>query len=196
MTELARRRRALMAKTASGPVIPSGYVTNGLVFFLDALQGINGSTWTDIAGQKAFTLTDCVNSGNGIVFNGTSSKGVYNGSISSDWNNETIEAAISSSVKTTKDILCQPFQNASVGISLRLVRVNDNYQAAGTNLNASENSFFYFSHGSKLISVNRDRCVANKEQKTANNGAVCSLSVVLFMVRMVTNSPLFDYVSF
>ena len=137
MTDLARRRRAMMAGKTASP-IPSGYVTDGLVFFLDALQGFNGNTWTDIAGGKPLSMTDCTDSGNGIVFNGTSSKGVYDGTITSDWQNETIEAAIDTAQKSTKDVFCQPYQNSRGGISLRLIRWGDQNQLAGIVLTGAD----------------------------------------------------------
>ena len=68
------RRRALMMQTPqSGP----GYITDGLVFHLDCLDGASASQWVDKIGGMTFSLTDCsIAADGGVVFNGTSSKGV------------------------------------------------------------------------------------------------------------------------
>lgn len=75
--------------------VPSGYITDGLIFFLDGKQNISANSWTDIIGNKAFALTNCILGTNGIVFDGSTSYGEYNGAVSSDWANETIEVVIS-----------------------------------------------------------------------------------------------------
>ena len=116
---LMRRREMILPSAAPTPVIPSGYVTDGLIFFLDGKQLASASSWTDIVGGKTFELTNCSLGTNGVVFDGTA-YGIYNGRISNDWSNETIEAVFDgySGIKT-KFILGQPFVDNSVGISLR-----------------------------------------------------------------------------
>lgn len=140
--------------------MPSGYVTDGLVFFLDGrlnIDVVNG-TWTDLIGGKMFALTDCTASNGGVVFNGTSSKGEYDGTLSSDWETETIEAAIDTTMSASRDILNQP----GSGISLRLglsgekmrVVLNAGAFAAYCNFPSSENA--------KLISGIKGKAVINK----------------------------------
>lgn len=101
--------------------IPSGYIKNGLVFFLDGKSAQSGE-WVDIVGSKSFTLTDCTVSSNGVVFNGTSSKGICSGQITSDWGNETIEVVISGYSDGTAlqrmSILSQPEINSANGIDM------------------------------------------------------------------------------
>lgn len=161
---MMNRRRALMGQ-AAGSVIPSGYVTNGLVFFLDALRGFNGNTWTDIVGGKAFSMTDCAASGNGVVFNGTSSKGVYDGTITTDCANETIETAVQCDFTKTQDILCQPLTGNSLGISLRAVKINPNEIAMATQLNATQKSYYRYEQSAskeRTIGARDGLCVVDK----------------------------------
>lgn len=79
-------RRRYMNKTASG------YVTSGLIFWLDGLDVDSSSLWIDKIGNKNITLNNCVinNNENGVIFNGLNSYGIYNGLIT---NGVTIEAA-------------------------------------------------------------------------------------------------------
>ena len=121
MTELMRRRRALMGAGEQLPPVPSGYITDGLVFFLDGKQLVTATKWTDIVGGNAFNLIDCNLTVNGVVFNGTSSHGEHNGFITTDWENETIEVVFNGvdNIKT-KTIFSQPMIGATnVGIGLR-----------------------------------------------------------------------------
>ena len=107
---LMTRRRALMGmQVGSEPssVVPTGYITDGLVFFLDGLQLASDEKWTDIINGKECTLTNCTKVSNGIAFDGTA-YGVIDGAIidpPSNYNQQTIEvvldnATISSSRKT------------------------------------------------------------------------------------------------
>ena len=77
-------------------VVPEGYVTDGLVFFLDGLLKEEGNTtWTDIVMQKTFTLENCtVSAKHGVTFT-ESSRAYIDGFITSDEANETIEFAVS-----------------------------------------------------------------------------------------------------
>lgn len=124
---LMARRRALLN---FGPQIPSGYVKEGLMFFLDGKQMATSASWTDIVGKKQFTLMDCEKISNGILFNGSSSVGIYPGPVSADWTNETIEVIFTApdgmnDAPTvdirTKAVFCQPYINevSNVGISCR-----------------------------------------------------------------------------
>lgn len=127
---LMQRRRALMG--AGGivlPQVPTGYITDGLVFFLDGKQLATSASWTDIVGKKQFALTDCEKISNGILFNG-SSVGIHPGPVSADWANETIEVIFTApdgmnSAPTVdiraRAVFCQPYINeaSNVGISCR-----------------------------------------------------------------------------
>lgn len=117
---LAERRRALMAQKSGLPPVPSGYVTNGLVFFLDGLQLANANNWTDIVGGKKFTLYNCsvANTDNGIVFDGTTSYGETNGTITNDFANETIEVVASYFPNSSALLFSQPVVNGNVGIGV------------------------------------------------------------------------------
>lgn len=124
MTELAKRRRAILGG-GQATRIPAGYITEGLVFFLDAKQLATIQSWTDIVSKIRFQLTGCQLTQNGVDFSFTTASGLYSGAITTDWTNETIEAVFTASDlrenNTTikpKAILCQPF-NTNVGISLR-----------------------------------------------------------------------------
>lgn len=160
-----------MAQAASGPVIPSGYVTDGLVFFLDSLQLVDSGTWTDIVGGKTFALTDCTVSGGGVVFNGTTSKGVYDGAITTDWANETIEVAITGLGTKSHSVLGQPYQNGTVGISMILAENYQNRQTAMIAINASGRNFYWPPLNAVVISARSGLCVADKGVVTATQYA-------------------------
>lgn len=170
---LMERRRALMA-SSKPVVIPSGYVTDGLVFFLDAKQLASDTKWTDIIMRKQFDLTDCQKTANGMLFDQATSVGVCPGQITSDWATETIEAVFTAAdtrsdggTIKTRSILCQPYANDAVGISLRFgdnwasVRCAiglDGVKRAIMNFSPFRNSTEQYVHA---ISVNGDRCVFN-----------------------------------
>lgn len=170
---LTDRRRALMAKR-DGAVIPSGYVTEGLVFFLDANQLASDTKWTDIIMRKQFDLTDCQKTANGILFDQATSVGVCPGQITSDLETETIETVFTAADTRTgggtiknKAILCQPYANDAVGISLRFgdngagVRCAiglDGVKRAIMQFSPFRSSTEQYVHA---ISVNGDRCVFN-----------------------------------
>lgn len=118
-------RRGMMAGGGRAAV-PDGYVTDGLVFFLDGKQLVSAAGWTDIIGGKTFALTNCSVGTNGIVFDGTA-YGLYNGAVSSDWENETIEVVFSDYPITSNTsvalkpmvLVSQPTINNALGIGLR-----------------------------------------------------------------------------
>lgn len=87
-------RRMMMQMAAPGAAVPEGYVTEGLIFFLDGRQLADAGSWTDIVGGKTFTLTNCTAASNGVAFDGTA-YGEYSGAVSEDWENETIEVVFS-----------------------------------------------------------------------------------------------------
>ena len=152
-----------MQKAASGPVIPSGYVTDGLAFFLDGLQLVSASQWTDIVGGRTFELIDCVKADPGILFNGSTSKGLYNGAITGDWENETIEAAIAgTSGGEARCVLGQPYQNGSVGISLLLSAADRGKRSAVLGIDGAAHVCKWFASDSKTVSARAGLCVANK----------------------------------
>ena len=120
MNSILRRRRGMMGAQSKLPPIPAGYVTDGLVFFLDGLQLANANNWTDIVGGKKFTLYNCsvANSNNGIVFDGTTSYGETSGAITNDFANETIEVVASYFPNSTALLFSQPVVNGNVGIGI------------------------------------------------------------------------------
>lgn len=101
--------------------IPAGYIEDGLVFYLDGKNIASENEWVDRIGGKSFALTNCTVSNNGVVFNGSSSYGEYNGAVSSDYANETIEVVFTASNISninSRGILYQPLINGSLGISM------------------------------------------------------------------------------
>lgn len=70
----------------------SAYVQNGLLLWLDGKTAVDSNTWTDLIGNRVFTLTNCQANENGVYFNGTSAYGVCN---SDNIDGQTIEAAYS-----------------------------------------------------------------------------------------------------
>lgn len=134
-----------MRAKEKGASVPSVYVTNGLIFFLDGKQLATASKWTDIVGGKEFSLTNCSINGGGVVFDGSSSYGAYNGAISSDWESETIEAAIDTTMANSRDILNQPIP----GISLRLSLTDGNMRVV---LRAGGGKATYCMYPSSVIS--------------------------------------------
>lgn len=176
------RRRALMASSGVVlPPVPSGYITNGLVFFLDGKQLATATKWTDIVGGKSFALTDCTLTANGVVFNGSTSVGVMPGQISTDWENETIEVVFTGADKTTspdytiytRAILCQPYMNDSVGISCRFGNYDDVRCAIG--LDGVQRAIRHYPKRgdnvtyAHLIGLNTNLLIYNKTSKTASS---------------------------
>ena len=99
--------------------VPSGYVTDGLVFFLDGKRGFSGNTWIDLIGDKVFTLTNCDWHDNYVIFDGTA-YGEYQGAVSSAWSQETIEIVFENSATiSAKTLFSQPYIGSSVGSSMR-----------------------------------------------------------------------------
>lgn len=126
MTKLMRRRRALMAAQGGClPPVPSGYITDGLAFFLDGLQLATATEWTDIVGGKKFALTNCSVGTNGIVFDGTA-YGASPGPVlplPSDYTTQTIEVVIKATTDSRNALLSVPVMDDSgtekVGMGLR-----------------------------------------------------------------------------
>lgn len=86
---IMERRRAVMAMLAKD--WKNAYVQNGLIFWLDGKTAVDSNTWTDLIGNRVFTLTNCQANANGVYFNG-SAYGVCN---SNNIDGQTIEAAYS-----------------------------------------------------------------------------------------------------
>lgn len=117
---LIRRREMILSSASPSPIVPSGYVTDGLVFFLDGLQLASASSWTDIVGGKTFSLTGCSMKPNGVYFDG-SAYGEMPGTITSDWENETIELAFTpDDVPKSSTFLNQPLISGASGISMHI----------------------------------------------------------------------------
>ena len=173
-----RRRALMMAQEEALPPIPSGYITNGLVFFLDGKQLATASKWIDIVGGKTFELTDCTLEENGVDFSLSTAVGICTGQVTGDWENETIEAVITAAdardnnvTIKTKSVLCQPYINDTVGISLRF---GDNGASVRTaigldGIRRAISQFPFYNSTTPYVhrlSINVDRVVFN-ETKTS-----------------------------
>ena len=79
-----------------GPdVTPEGYIKSGLVLWLDGVdKGDNSSLWPDKCGSYDFTLSNCTFGTNGVVFNGSTSRGSNNGGFGVSISSATIEYCI------------------------------------------------------------------------------------------------------
>lgn len=100
--------------TPDVPDVPEDcpYEKDGLVFWLDGKTVDSATEWTDLVGNKKFALSNCTKSSNGVVFNGSTSLGTYNGSIGG----ATIEVAYTTASQTDNAaILCQP--NSSISMA-------------------------------------------------------------------------------
>lgn len=102
MTEIMRRRRAILQYNNSEIPIPQGYIQDGLIFFLDGKQKLTSSSWEDIVSGKKFNLYNCaLDQNGGVVFDGLTSYGEYQGAVSSSYSTETIELATSGIINRT-----------------------------------------------------------------------------------------------
>lgn len=147
------RRRVLMASSGVVlPPVPSGYITNGLVFFLDGKQLATASKWIDIVGGKVFNLTDCTKNGNGIAFNGSTSYGSHAGEITHNATGETIEIVFYGpdsdtgyDIKT-RAIFAQPYLTDGVGISCRFGNAGGNTCRVATALDGVNRIVKHFTY--------------------------------------------------
>lgn len=117
------------------PGVPSDcpYEADGLIFWLDGKTVDSATEWTDLVGNKTFALSNCTKSSNGVVFNGSTSLGTYDGSISG----MTIEVAYTTaSASDTVSIFCQP----NSAISMATGKYNGNDYAI-TEFGATNRSF-------------------------------------------------------
>lgn len=104
--------------------MPDGYVTDGLIFFLDAKHGFSGDKWTDLIGKKTFDLTNCDWRDNCVIFDGTS-YGEYQGAVSTNWKTETIEIVFeNSATNSNKTLFSQPYIGSNVGSSMRFGEIS------------------------------------------------------------------------
>ena len=151
-----------MAKKSFTPSVPSGYITDGLVLFLDAKQYVSDGKWIDCAGGKEFTLYNCTATANAVVFDGTAS-GETTGTITTDWANETVEVAMPESLGVTSlcGIINQPLIDGNTGISLVLGAVNSQTRTCGIATDGTRRTFRRTSATAKRIGVNSDVCVNN-----------------------------------
>ena len=90
----AQKKRGMMRSRPSGqPVIPSGYITDGLLLFLDGLQVESASKWVDCVNGVEFTLHNAIKAANGVTFAGDNTS--YGESSATFQTGVTIEAAYS-----------------------------------------------------------------------------------------------------
>lgn len=155
----------------SGGVIPDGYVTNGLVFFLDGLQNLSANEWTDIVGGKKFVLYSCTlnNTQSGVVFDGTNSYGECSGTITDDWENETIEAVIDRAAGSTPFVFNQPKIDDKVGISLVFGSLAYSKNPVGIGVDGASHQQRWSLYNNKLLGVNNDRCISDKTAMDVSN---------------------------
>ena len=164
---LSTRRRVLMGLRPVAPSpVPSGYVTDGLIFFLDGLQFATSSEWKDIIGGNVFALNNCsINAdNNGVVFNGSTSYGVMDGAVSNNFEGETIEIALTKSADIiNKTAFCQPYLNNSVGISMRFGYEAANRPRFAMGLDGVTRNFYYtnITQNKNVISGNADMVIVN-----------------------------------
>lgn len=158
--------------------IPSGYVRDGLIFFLDGKQlvDIPNGTWTDVVGGKEFTLTDCTASNGGVVFNGESSHGDYSGVISDDWHSETVEAALGGFAHN-KAILCQANGTSNPGICLAIsLQAQTGAPIAFTGTAETARAVVTTATTPGSVSANNDRMVLRKTKATATYSSNWSIN--------------------
>lgn len=166
MNELLLRRRIMqMMSEESLASVPEGYVTDGLIFFLDGAQkGVDNTKWSDIVGGKTFKLTDCTFVAKGVEFNGSTSEGEFDGAISHNYLNETIEFVGYSNDWKSKAVLWQTKGDGDIGIgaavgsSLAVTMRLDGVAGAMWRVSAT-NAVRY--------SGNEDYCVRNGTQITS-----------------------------
>lgn len=151
--------------------VPAGYVTDGLVFFLDGNSVESNSEWTDIIGGKTFALTNCTRTNKGVVFDGTA-YGEHSGAITNDFANETIEIVLNGrSTITASTVLSQPYMNDSVGISMRFGLEVAYTPRFAIGLDATQRAYYYkqIIQDKNRISANSDRVVVNEEAATSTH---------------------------
>lgn len=88
------RRRMMMVVNANSP--SEDYIQNGLMFHLDCADyNPTLNTWVDKIGNVSFAMSNVtVDSLGGVVFNGSSSKGIASVGLNNPVNTSTIEVAI------------------------------------------------------------------------------------------------------
>lgn len=96
MDNIVRRRMVNKAEAA-------GYVTDGLIFFLDGLdRGGQTGYWTDIIGDVQFKLYNYTEYDNGVKFDSGNTNGGYgkagNTVLPTGWSSQTIECACSGAI--------------------------------------------------------------------------------------------------
>ena len=118
-------RRALLAQAlqATSPIPVNPYITDGLVFWLDGIyKGDDNTVWTDLIGNRSFTLTDCTFTTDGVDFNGSTSGGLWNGKIEVHYSAGTIEAVYDIDDPDTANwgaILQPDSSRANIGMIIR-----------------------------------------------------------------------------
>ena len=164
---LQERRRALTAQKSFTPSVPSGYITDGLVLFLDAKQYVGNGKWIDCAGGKEFTLYNCTATANAVVFDGTA-YGETTGTITTEWANETVEVAMPESLGGTSlcGIINQPLIDGNTGISLVLGAVVSQRRTCGIATDGTRRTFRQISATANRIGVNSGVSVNNGSTNT------------------------------
>lgn len=168
MGELLMRRREMILPGGEEP-IECPYITDGLIFWLDGIErgGVTGQ-WKDLIGGKIFTLYGVTEETDGVTFAGTtSSYGIYNGAVSSDWKIETIEATRATSEGTNACIFCPAGASSPIGIGLIFASAKDN---CCIQIDGSTYSKFLTYSGWKRLSLNKDHGIRNGSVSVSKSG--------------------------
>ena len=148
---LVARRRMLMQDKIYCP-----YITDGLIFWLDGIcKGTDPTIWKDLIGRKNFALNNCSFTTNGVRF-ASGSYGEFDGAISNDWGNETIEIAVNTST-TQNCFVLPPYDENGTGIGA----IQGNTTNFGFRIDGGDYRKYDWSHGWKTASVNNSYGVRN-----------------------------------
>lgn len=177
--------------------VPDGYITDGLVFFLDGKHGASANQWKDLIGGKTFALTNCSLGSNGVVFNGSTSYGEYNGAVTSDWENETIEVVVTvanPAQSQNRGVLYQPLIDGHIGISMHF-GYHGNGQprfALCTDGVNRDTAWAALTQAANKVGGNADRVILNGTAVTNTdntNYAANTTGIAVIGCRKTTSSP-------
>jgi len=142
------------------------YVTDGLVFNLDCRNGVtlDGNNvpikWTDQINNIEFDLTDVTQDSDGSLrFNGSSSKGISSGSLTTSYKVATVEVIAELTQFPTDNVVKQPILSNKTSNSVaclargRVTEENALLQMVACATNGESNSAFKYSDNNIVISA-------------------------------------------